>query len=119
MLDDKTIAHWRQKIDRGDPAGEIKEQLIAEGYSEMDIEKVFEPKGYDMRSWYLAFGIVFFCVGVYFYLTIGRLLGFGLSVGLFVSYYLEVKRLQKLSAKKAIESIAIENTNELSSDKAT
>ena len=78
----------------GIPEGEIKENLKREGYSKEDIDKAFAPRQYDMRSWYLTFGILFFFVGIWGYFNSKSWL-FGFSAFLFVQYYREMIRLKK------------------------
>ena len=58
MITDDKIKEARKLLSRGVPKGEIKEMLAREGYSKGDIDKVFATRPYDMRSWYLFFGIV-------------------------------------------------------------
>lgn len=65
MIPEEKIQELRKKIKRGEPAGEIQESLLKEGYSKEDIDKVFAPHKYDMRSWYLVFGIVLLLVGIW------------------------------------------------------
>ena len=62
MITDDKLKEIRTKVRAGVPEGEIKEELIKTGYSNEDIAKIFRPHQYDMRSWYLGFGIIlFFC----------------------------------------------------------
>lgn len=94
MTDDK-IREIRKKVRAGVPEGEIKEELIKSGYSNEDIEKIFAPHQYDMRSWYLVFGIILFFVGTWLYLNRGSVLGVVFSGLLFLQYYREIERLKK------------------------
>lgn len=95
MTDDK-IREIRKKVRAGVPEGEIKEELIKSGYSNEDIAKIFAPHHYDMRSWYLVFGILLFFVGIWFYLNSKSLLGLIFSGLLFWQYYREIERLKKI-----------------------
>lgn len=91
MITEEKIKEFKKQLSRGLPAGEIREVLEREGYSQEDINKVFTAPPADMRSWYLTFGIVFLLAGLW---AKGGLL-FVFSAGLFVQYYRETKRLEK------------------------
>ena len=95
MISEEKIKEVRKSLNRGEPEGEIRESLAREGYSKEDIDRVFEPKGYDMRSWYLFFGCLFLAGGLWLYLNTGRVIGFSFSALLFVQYYRETARLKK------------------------
>ncbi len=82
-------------LSRGVPEGEIKENLAKEGYSKEDMDEVFAPHKYDMRSWYLLFAIVFLLLGFWALLRYKRVFVLGFSVLLFVQYYRETERLKK------------------------
>jgi hypothetical protein len=56
----RKIWEVKKQLKNGVPAGEIREEMIREGYSKKDIEGCFEVKKYDMRSWWLISAIVFF-----------------------------------------------------------
>lgn len=90
------IGEIKKQLNRGIPEGEIKEGLKKEGYSEEEIEAAFKPHHYDMRSWYLYFGIMFSLLGVYIYFKTDGLLILILGLLLFVAYYYEIKRLERL-----------------------
>lgn len=85
----------KRDLRSGIPEGEIREDLKQEGYTEEEIIAVFKPHHYDMRSWYLFFGIAISLVGFYLLLTKGSLLILILGLLLFVAYYFEIKRLKK------------------------
>ena len=85
---------------QGVPDGEIRETLKDQGYSKEEINTVFKPHHYDMRSWYLFFGIIVCLVGLYLFLTKGTLLIFLLGTLLFVAYFYEIKRLNDLEKFK-------------------
>lgn len=95
MISEEKIKKIRKCLTRGVPEGEIRESLIREGYSKEDIDKVFAPHQYDMRSWYLFFAFVFMLVGLWVLLKNGSLIVLGFSVLLFVQYYREIERLKK------------------------
>lgn len=76
------------------PEGEIKEALKNEGYSHEDIDLAFAPHHYDMRSWYLFFGIALLLTGIYFFFVQRSLFFLVLSALLFASYFAEIRRLQ-------------------------
>ncbi|WP_336513823.1 hypothetical protein [Pollutibacter soli] len=95
MITEEKIKAIRKKIRAGFPEGEMREQLMKEGYSNEDIVKVFAPHYYDMRSWYMFFGIIFSLVGIWLFLNSGNLLLLVLSALIFWQYYREGNRLQK------------------------
>ena len=64
MLTEEKIASVKKQLRSGVPEGEIKNDLRKEGYSEDEIKEIFAPVNYDMRSWYLFFGIAFSVAGV-------------------------------------------------------
>lgn len=90
------INEIKKQLRQGVPEGEIKESLKRKGYSIEEIDEAFKPHGYDMRSWYLFFGIVISLVGLYLYFTEKSLIIFMLGLLLFVAYYYEGKRLKRL-----------------------
>jgi hypothetical protein len=59
MLTKEKIAAVKKQLRSGVPEGEIKNELKNEGYTEDEIKEIFAPVNYDMRSWYLVFGIAF------------------------------------------------------------
>ena len=59
MLTKEKIAAVKKQLRSGVPEGEIKNDLQKEGYTEEEIKEIFAPVNYDMRSWYLFFGIAF------------------------------------------------------------
>jgi len=82
-------------LSRGVPEGEIKESLASEGYSKEDIDTVFVPHKYDMRSWYLVFGVVFLLLGLWVLLRSNNVLMLVFSALMFAQYYRETKRIKK------------------------
>lgn len=82
------------------PAGELKEMLLKEGYTNEELKEVFKPQPYDMRTWYLFFGTMISLAGFYLFLENGGLLFLILGILLFVAYFFEVKRLEGLRKSK-------------------
>jgi hypothetical protein len=99
MTEEKT-REIKKQLREGVPEGEIKESLKKEGYSKEDIEALFKPHPYDMRWWYLFFGVAICLIGFYLYLKTGGLLILILGSLLFVAYYYEIKRLERLKNLK-------------------
>jgi len=97
-LTEEKIKDVRKQLRSGVPQGEIKNELMAEGFTEADIEKVFTPHRPDMRSWYLIFTIVFFLIGAYTLITGGSFLFLVFSAAMFSVYYLEKERIKKSSS---------------------
>ena len=91
MLTEEKIKQVRKQLRSGVPQGEIKNELLNEGYSEEEISKAFVPHKYDMRSWYLVFGIVFFVAGVWFF----TMLLIAASAVMFSLYYVERQKIKK------------------------
>jgi hypothetical protein len=79
--------------------------MLREGYSKEDIDKVFAPQSYDMRSWYLVFAIIIAIVGVYVSSKGGGVLPLIFSMLLFVQYFRECERLKKKPANDEEEHI--------------
>ena len=97
MLTEEKIKQVRKQLSSGMPQGEIKNQLIQEGYSEEDLEKIFTPHRPDMRSWYLVFAIIFFVIGFYNLVTGNRYLFLVFAAAMFAVYYAERRRVKKTS----------------------
>ncbi len=94
MMPEK-IAEIKSKLKNGEPEGEIKEQLRKEGYSEDEIRKAFLAHHYNMRSWYLFFGIAVTLFGGYKVLQQEGFLFLILGGVLLYTYHQERKRLRK------------------------
>jgi hypothetical protein len=58
MLTQQKINDVKKQLRSGIPEGEIKNELLKEGFSEEEIKKIFAPHKYDMHSWYLGSAIV-------------------------------------------------------------
>lgn len=95
MLTEEKIKEVRKQLRSGVPQGEIKNKLKGEGYTEADIEKIFVPHRPDMRSWYLAFAILFLLVGIYNLLMNLSFLFLVFSGTMFLVYYFEHRRITK------------------------
>ena len=65
MITEEKIKKARKQLRSGGPEGEIKNELVSEGYTEEDLAKIFKPYRPDMRSWFLVFAIIFLLVGSY------------------------------------------------------
>jgi hypothetical protein len=95
MITTEKFQQIQKQIKLGYPEGEIKNDLIKEGFTEEDIKEAFKPKHYDMRSWYLFFAIIISLFALYQLIVHQRLLFVGLSIAMFVAYFSEVKRIAK------------------------
>jgi len=94
-MTEEKIKEIKKMLRHGIPEGETREALKNAGCSKDEIDTAFRPHHYDMRSWYLFFGIVVSLTGLYLFLTNGTLLVFILGMLLFVAYFYELKRLDK------------------------
>ena len=94
MITNEKIQDIRKKLKRWEPEREIKEQLRREGYSREEIDTAFIPDKYDMRSWYLTFGVVISLVGLFVLVRNGNLPILILSGLLLGAYFREIKRLK-------------------------
>jgi hypothetical protein len=99
-MTEEKISEIKKQLYEGVPEGEIKEDLKKEGYSKQDIDAAFKPHHYDMRVWYLFFGIAISLVGFYLYFKTGGILIIIPGMLLFVAYYYEIKRLEKLKKQE-------------------
>ncbi len=64
MITPEKIKAIKKQLRRGEPEGEIKEQMKVAGYSDDEIAQAFIPHPYDMRAWYLTFAILLLLLGV-------------------------------------------------------
>lgn len=94
MISQGKIKEIKRMLKNRIPEGEIKEILKSEGYSKEDIEQLFQPHKYDMRSWYLCFAILLLVIGLWIFLRKGSLVLFIFSGLLFFSYYKETERVK-------------------------
>jgi hypothetical protein len=95
MIPENKIRVIHQQLKNGEPEGEVREKLKQEGYSEEEIQQVFRPHKYDMRSWYLVFAIVITLAGIYELINGGSFIIILLGGLLFLAYSNELKRLGK------------------------
>jgi hypothetical protein len=95
IMTEEKIKEVKKKLQKGEPEGEIKEQLKMENYSEEEIGKAFLPHKYDMRMWYLIFAIIVSLFGLYNVIMTGGFIILICGVGLFYAYYSEKKRIGK------------------------
>ena len=99
MISAERIKQVQKQLRSGVPQGEIKNELLAEGYTEEDMDKIFVAHKPDMRSWYLFFAILFFVIGLYRITVNGSLLFLLFAAGMFAVYYLETIRIKKIPKK--------------------
>lgn len=104
MITDDKIKQIKKSLRQGVPEGEIKEDLIREGYSKEDIDKAFIPHHYDMRTWYMVFGILFLLIGLWLLMRWEIKSVLGLSLFLFFMYYREIQRLKNLKERSERQS---------------
>jgi hypothetical protein len=92
MITEEKIKELRKQLRRGIPEGEIKRDLVREGYTEEDIAKIFLLPKANMCSWYLFFAIIFIIAGSWFF----SLLLFVASAIMFSLYYADNIKQKKL-----------------------
>jgi|GEM_PF-1233483 len=98
MLTQEKIEAVKKQLRSGIPEGEIKNELLKEGYTTEDIRTIFTPKSIDMRSWYLLSAIVLIAIGLWaFAANYGPLPLIG-GVVLLSLYYNENNKRKKQSA---------------------
>lgn len=95
MLTKEKLQQIQRLVKRGMPEGEVKDQLQQEGYTEEEIREIFKPKPYDMRSWYLVFGILITLLGTYVVILSGSFLIVILGSLLLSFYYREENKYSK------------------------
>ena len=93
MITDQKIDEIKRSLKRGTASGEIRADLEEEGYSKEEIEKCFQLKASDMRSWYLVFAVIFLIVGIVLFYKGGQLI-LVFSAAMFVQYYLADKKMK-------------------------
>lgn len=96
MLTEDRIKKIRKQLRSGVPQGEIKNDLLAEGFTETELEDVFKPHRPDMQNWYLVFAILFFVVGFYNLVTGSSYLLLIFAAAMFAVYYAERRRVNKI-----------------------
>ena len=92
MITNEKIAAIKKQLRSGVPEGEIKNDLISEGYLKEDIDKAFAPHKYNMRSGYLISGIILFIAWLY---SGGDTSLIIFSAAMFSLYYVETQRKLK------------------------
>lgn len=95
MITEEKIKKARKQLRSGVPEGEIKNELISEGYTEEDLANVFKPHRPDMRSWFLSFAVIFLLLGLYRLVTAGSFLFLGFAGAMFIAYATESARIKK------------------------
>lgn len=95
MITEEKIKEIKKQIRNGIPEGEIKNEMMSQGFSDDDIKKVFAPHKYDMRSWYLTFAMIFLLLGMYKLVQQSSILFLLFSAGIFYAYRLEFLRKEK------------------------
>lgn len=88
------IAAIQKQVRSGVPEGEIKDELLKEGYTEMEIQKAFAVHKADMRGWYLVSGIIITVAGVWHFVVNDSLLLLIPGIGMLTLYYNENKKHQ-------------------------
>jgi hypothetical protein len=98
MITDEKIKEVRKMLRSGVPPGEVREDLVRQGYAEEDFKKVFTAHKYDMRNWYLTFAIIIFIVGLWLFFREETLMNYIIllfSIFLFFQYFREKERIKK------------------------
>ncbi|PZR26931.1 MAG: hypothetical protein DI535_12190 [Citrobacter freundii] len=99
MINDEKIQEIRKQLMKGVPSGELREELIRQGYSAEDIEKAFAPKPYDMRTWYLCAALLLLLAGLCQVPNRNAYLLLVLSAAIIFQYYRETERLKDRTAQ--------------------
>lgn len=66
MITTQEIKHFKRQLKNGILAGEIKNNMLEQGFSKADIDKVFIANAANMKSWYLFFGCAFVLAAITF-----------------------------------------------------
>ena len=96
MVTEEKIREVRKQLRKGIPQGEIRNDLIKEGYSEEDLQLIFTPHRPDMRNWCLFFAALFLVIGIYRVIADGGILFLLFAAGMFAAYVFEVRRIKDL-----------------------
>jgi len=111
MITEEKIKSIKKQLKRGVPEGELRAQLLAEGYKDEDLKEVFKPARPDMRSWYLISGFIVLFIGIASFPThsilwgipmfsfVGIPLPIFLSGLLFYEYYRQDKKFKEAKDK--------------------
>jgi hypothetical protein len=95
MITAEKIKQVKKRLRKGEPEGEIKNELRKEGYTEEEMAQIFVVHKPDMRSWYLFFAVLFLLIGIYRMITNESFLFLLFSAGMFYVYWIELKRIEK------------------------
>jgi hypothetical protein len=86
----------KNKIKKGYPIGELKSELIKEGFTEAEINEVVGIYKPDMKSWYFIFGLLFCLFSVLLFVmdkaAIGIIITMVMGVWLLYSYNKELNK---------------------------
>ncbi|MFI5132737.1 MAG: hypothetical protein ACHQEB_00295 [Chitinophagales bacterium] len=83
-------------LKKGVPKAGIKESLKQEGFSQEEIDFFLKPSSKDLRFWYLLIALITLGGGIYVYIKTGFYLLLLISAFFFVTYYAEIKRINRL-----------------------
>ncbi len=95
MITAEKIKQVRKQLRSGVPEGEIKNELLSQGYTEEDIAKVFVAYRPDMRNWCLGFAVLFLLLGINELISNSSIWFLLFSTAMFAAYYFEVKRIER------------------------
>ncbi|MFT3822379.1 MAG: hypothetical protein QM731_00615 [Chitinophagaceae bacterium] len=87
MVTPEKIDEIKKRLTKGEPHGEIIEELKSEGYTQEDINQLIAAHKYDMRNFYLFFAIFLFLLGAYNFITNDNYLLFIFSTLMFVMLF--------------------------------
>ncbi|MCP9751796.1 hypothetical protein [Ferruginibacter sp. HRS2-29] len=105
MITDEKIASIKKRLKNGEPVGEIKAGLDAEGYTKEDIEACFPAHTYDMSGWYLLFGSILLLWGIIVFMGSGNIFLLICGGALLVLYYEAKKKKDKKKADDIVSDI--------------
>lgn len=102
MITKEKIIATRKLLRKGIPEGEIKNQLLEEGFTQEDIKAVFAPHQYDMRSWLIVSAVIVLLIALYLSGRSGEIyfLPFIFSGLLFYEYYRAGQKINKEQKKE-------------------
>lgn len=92
MITEGKIKQFRKRLRKGEPEGELKNELRELGFTEEDMAQIFVAHKPDMRSWYLFFAVLFLLIGLYRMMANRGILFLLFSAGMFYVYWVEHKR---------------------------
>lgn len=94
MVTPQKINEIKARLKKGEPPGEIIEELINKGFTQEDIDYIFTAHKYDMRNVYLFFTILFLTGGTYGFITNNNYLLLIFSALMLVAYLREAQRVK-------------------------